>query len=467
MMTSYQLGPRSTAGLATAYSDCLQPPSTIAGLPPQVSILDFLFFFTQTITPQVGILDKVNGRKTCKLILITRSLNVCRWIGCQAKLKVQPLNEEEAWKLFEEKLGQQTELSPEVRDIAMSVAAKCWFATGHYYNGALGQEDMKNEVQPILEFSYSRLNDMRLKLCFLYCVWHPEDQEIYRDELIGNFIAEGKPWQAKFDEGHSMLNTLERFCLPESCKNDGGRCVKMHHLMTDMALKITNAGHPQFIVKADSFFEHMHALYVLDLSENRVLEKLPNSVSDLENVTALMLQDSGQPQNQNMELTFQLERLPSGTLGKLSHLQRLKLSTLGPIEVQAKELEGLRELKEIAVQQVSDTMPGNDCDINRVMILGGRYNVNGGEGEGEDGILLPYDLQLLTILGCSFARGRACLFDDVFPSLCGNAILLKECELIDCKGIQFIILSSISSYSSTSLQSLEKFSLYVRFRFPV
>ncbi|GFZ04801.1 hypothetical protein Acr_17g0003730 [Actinidia rufa] len=139
-----------------------------------------------------------------------------------------------------------------------------------------------------------------------------------------------------------MLNTLLRSCFLESCKNDGGRCVKMHDLMMDMALKITKAGHSQYMVKAsvglkdipaewewtedldkvslmgnwikkiargrsprcprlstlllnenclrkiaDSFFEHMHALHVLDLSENRVLEKLRNSISDLENLTAL------------------------------------------------------------------------------------------------------------------------------------------------------------------------------------
>ncbi|XP_057461261.1 probable disease resistance protein At4g27220 [Actinidia eriantha] len=595
---------------------------------------------------KVGIPNKVNGRKTCKLILTTRSLDICRWIGCQAKFKVQPLSEEEAWQLFEETLGQQTDLSPEVRDIAMSVAAKCsglplaiitmggsmrevndiqeWRnVLKKLEELTMGQEYMANEVHPILEFSYSRLNDMKLKLCFLCCALHPEDQEIERDELIGYFIAEGlidegKPWQAKVDEGHSMLKTLERCYLLESCKNnvgrtyvkmrdltmsmalkftkaghprfmvksgvrfkdDGRRCVKMHDLMRDMALKITKTGHPRFMVKAgvglkdippeqewtedldkvslmgngieeipfgrsprcprlstlllnrnclrriaDSFFEHMYALHVLDLSENQFLEKLPNSISDLENLTVLVLQGCQHltyvpplgklralqeldlsytrikevPEgldrlvnlkNLNMEGTLQLERFPSGTLGKLSHLQRLTLFTLGPVEVQAEELERLRKLKEIilwlsdidgfkqfvkclqqplfggqldkyflAVREgeYDDMSYGDDCDFYKVLILSGPYNVNG--GEGEVGILLPYDLQLLRIGGCSFARGSACLYDDVFPSLCGNTTLLKECELRFCDGIESIISSSTSSYSSTSLQSLEKLSL--------
>ncbi|GFZ04797.1 hypothetical protein Acr_17g0003690 [Actinidia rufa] len=213
---------------------------------------------------KVGIPDKVKGHKTCKLILTTRSLDVCRRIGCQAKFKVQPLNEEEAWKLFEENLGQQTELSPEVRDIAMPVAAKCaglplaiitMAGSMREVNDiqewrnvlktleelTMEQEDMENEVYPILEFSYSRLKDMKLKLCFLYCALYPEDEEIYRDELIRSFISEGlidegKPWQAKFDEGHSMLNTLERSCLLESCKSYDGRSVKMHEKKNSFTL---------------------------------------------------------------------------------------------------------------------------------------------------------------------------------------------------------------------------------------
>ncbi|GFZ04795.1 hypothetical protein Acr_17g0003670 [Actinidia rufa] len=483
---------------------------------------------------KVGIPTKVNERKTCKLILTTRSRDVCRRIGCDAKFKVQPLNEEEAWKLFEEKLGKQTELSHEVRDIATFCGSQvCWFATGHYYHG-----------------------------------WKHER----------GVIDEGKPWQAKFDEGHSMLNTLERSCLLESCNSyDGRRCVKMHDLMRDMALKITKAGHPQFMVKAgvglkdipaerewtedldkvslmgnvikeiprgrsprcprlstlllnensltkvaDSFFERMHALHVLDLSRNPNLERLPNSISDLENLTALKLQfcksltyvpplgklralqeldlsythikDVPEGVDRlvnlkilNMEGTERLERLPSGTLGKLSHLQRLGLHfTLGPVEVQAEELERLRELKEIAVQ-FSDidglkqfvkyiiqksrfwgqldkyflkVKAGefNDGDINKVMILHDPFNVNG--GEGEDGILLPYDLQLLIIHRCSFARGRACLYYDVFPSLRDNATLMKGCELSNCEGIESIISSSTSSYSSTSFQSLLSLYLY-------
>ncbi|GFZ04838.1 hypothetical protein Acr_17g0004100 [Actinidia rufa] len=322
----------------------------------------------------------------------------------------------------------------------------------------MGQEYMANEVHPILEFSYSSLNDLKLKLCFLCCTLHPKDQEIERDELIGYFIAEGlidegKPWQAKFDEGHSMLKTLER-------------CVKTHDLMRAMALKITKAGHPRFMVNAGVG-----------------LKDIPPEQEWTEDLDKVSLMGNG------------IEEIPFGHSPRLgeSHCisaSRLSASHIGPVEVQAEELERLRELKEIilwlsdidsfkqfvkclrqprfwgqldkyflAVREGEyvDMIYGDDCDFYKVLILNGPYNVNG--GEGEDGILLPYDLQLLRIGGCSFARGSACLYDDVFPSLCGNITLLKECELLDCDGIESIISSSTSSYSSTSLQSLEKLSL--------
>lgn len=112
---------------------------------------------------------------------------------------------------------------------------------------------------------------------------------------------------------------------------------------------------------ADSFFEHMHALQVLDLSDNSVIKELPNSISDLENLTALLLgrccsltsvpplgklralqeldlswtRIKEVPQGVDrlvnlksltMGWTEKLEMIPSGTLGRLFHLQQVILT---------------------------------------------------------------------------------------------------------------------------------------------
>jgi disease resistance protein RPS2 len=46
-------------------------------------------------------------------------------MGKQHIIKVEPISKEEAWALFIERLGHDTALSPEVEQIAKSVARKC------------------------------------------------------------------------------------------------------------------------------------------------------------------------------------------------------------------------------------------------------------------------------------------------------------------------------------------------------
>uniref|UniRef100_A0A803LVI3 Disease resistance protein winged helix domain-containing protein n=1 Tax=Chenopodium quinoa TaxID=63459 RepID=A0A803LVI3_CHEQI len=75
-----------------------------------------------------------------------------------------------------------------------------------------GQDDMENEVFPVLEFSYFHLNDVRLQKCFLSCVLYPEDYRILKDELINLWIAEGlldeiDSKQEQFCKGHTILST--------------------------------------------------------------------------------------------------------------------------------------------------------------------------------------------------------------------------------------------------------------------
>ncbi|RQO85987.1 hypothetical protein POPTR_001G405025v4 [Populus trichocarpa] len=85
-----------------------------------VLILDDLW--NHFLLEKVGIPVEVNA---CKLILTTRSLEVCRRMGCREIIKVELLTEEEAWTLFAEKLGHDAALSPEVVQIAKSIAAEC------------------------------------------------------------------------------------------------------------------------------------------------------------------------------------------------------------------------------------------------------------------------------------------------------------------------------------------------------
>ncbi|XP_073263025.1 LOW QUALITY PROTEIN: probable disease resistance protein At4g27220 [Populus alba] len=339
---------------------------------------------------KVGIPEKLEG---CKLIMTTRSETVCHQMTCQRKIKVKPLSNGEAWTLFMEKLQRDVALSPEVEGIAKAVARECaglplgiitvagslrgvndlheWRNT---VNKLRESEFRDNEVFKLLRFSYDRLGDFSLQQCLLYCALFPEDHEIEREELIGYLIDEGiiKGKRSRgdaFDEGHTMLNRLENVCLLESAKMkyDDIRCVKMHDLIRDMAIRIL-LENSQGMVKAgaqlkelpdaeewtenltrvslmankieeipsshsprcpylstlllcqndwlgfiaDSFFKQLHGLKVLDLSWTGI-ENLPDSVSDLVSLTVLLLNDCRK-----------LRYVPS--LKKLTALKRLNLS---------------------------------------------------------------------------------------------------------------------------------------------
>lgn len=61
----------------------------------------------------------------CKLILSTRSVDVCRKMNFRETIKVEPLSDEEAEKLFMEKLGLRKPLAPAIEEIAKLIIRQC------------------------------------------------------------------------------------------------------------------------------------------------------------------------------------------------------------------------------------------------------------------------------------------------------------------------------------------------------
>ncbi|KAL3503408.1 hypothetical protein ACH5RR_037857 [Cinchona calisaya] len=225
---------------------------------------------------RIGIPVGVNGSK---LVVTSRSLEVCRRMGCQKEIKVKPLCGEEAWTLFLAKLSCPNELPSDVQEIAESMTKKCdglplaiitvagsmkgvddicdWRDALDELEGYSAEQD--DEVFQILKYSFNRLRDQKLKDCFLYCSLYPEDYEISRDGLIRRFILEGliekRSRQMEFDNGHRILNRLENVCLLEGGTetNEEDReikYVKMHDLIRDMALEMLKTEKTKYMVKA-------------------------------------------------------------------------------------------------------------------------------------------------------------------------------------------------------------------------
>ncbi|XP_055815549.1 probable disease resistance protein At4g27220 [Solanum dulcamara] len=516
-----------------------------------------------------------------RLIVTSCLLETCRKMGCQRKFGLNTLEAEESWSLFIEKLGNETIIPQEVEGIVKSLVnnSTCGLPLGiitiatklkeleldnvDEWKKALEsitfQESFKgenNDVIKMLLYSFNSLKEQKLQQCFLYCCLYPEDEKIPKDQLISRFVLEGlideqETREAEFEEGSQILNRLEGVCLLESgiLDSEGNQCVKMHNLIRDMALRITNEN-PVFMVKAgvqlndapkedewmenldkvslmrnqmaeipegtsakcprlttlmlqqnyhlwkipDSFFEHMKALRVLDLSHT-CIEKLPDSVSDLENLTALLvafcwnlrsiptlqklmslqeldLSGTGiQTLPESLEALWSLkclnmyamrclEKIPIGIFPQLSTLQRLVLSH--HIDVQGEELEVLNELEEfqgrfstvhdfnrfiraqenegclafyrILVGDYDDLGPMTQIQYNHGRILDKLVKCYG-LGKEDEVLLLPQDIQHLKIESCN--NFSSCLSD--FLSCLYDSKDLKYFKVRWCNKLEYLM----------------------------
>ncbi|XP_058093983.1 disease resistance protein At4g27190-like [Magnolia sinica] len=206
-------------------------------------------------------------------------------------------------------------------------------------------EDMEEQVFKRLKFSFDRLKNDTIKDCFLYGALYPEDHSVYVHELIGYWRAEGlidveRNLTEAREKGHAILKDLTDASLLE--RIDDFR-VKMHDVIRDLALRITSlmGESSRFVVKArlkieeppkledweqavrislmenklnslpkslncpmlltlllqgnetlktipNTFFEHMSALRVVDLSQTNIAS-LPASICNLVNLRGLYL----------------------------------------------------------------------------------------------------------------------------------------------------------------------------------
>ncbi|KAH7520849.1 hypothetical protein FEM48_Zijuj08G0189500 [Ziziphus jujuba var. spinosa] len=278
---------------------------------------------------RVGIPTSGNG---FKLIITSRSLEVCRRIGCEEYIKVEPLPEKEAWELFTEKLGHDNTLSLEIEPIAKSLIKKCsglplaiitmagcmrkvediieWNDALEKMNVSVVEDDddMGIEVFQVLKYSYDMLKDPKVQQCFLYCSLFPEDFGIQRETLIEYFIDErlvdrGTRY-ANLNRGHTILNKLENVCLLEGyigSKYGGRKYVKMHDLVRSMAIKIARVD-SRFLVEA-----------------GEGLREIPGDEKWAEDLTKVSL------------MVNPISRIPSSVSPKCPRLSTLLLNNNGPL----------------------------------------------------------------------------------------------------------------------------------------
>ncbi|KAL9306286.1 putative P-loop containing nucleoside triphosphate hydrolase [Arabidopsis thaliana] len=150
-----------------------------------------------------------------KLVLTTRSKEVCKDMEVDDMMEVVCLSPDEAWELFQQKVGENPIKSHhDFLPVARKIAEKCcglplalcvigkamacketvqeWRHAIHVLNSSSHEfPGMEEKILSILKFSYDSLKDEKVKLCFLYCSLFPEDYEIGKEKLIKYWICEG------------------------------------------------------------------------------------------------------------------------------------------------------------------------------------------------------------------------------------------------------------------------------------
>ncbi|XP_048130971.1 probable disease resistance protein At4g27220 isoform X2 [Rhodamnia argentea] len=201
-----------------------------------------------------------------KLVVTTRSLDVCSMMQCQKQIKIELLDMEDSWELFLKMLCFAGEVPKEVEQIARSLVDRCYglplgiieiasrmkgIEKVHEWRGMLGKlEDSRMELDVFksLQLSYWKLGDDQVRRCFLHLVLCFGQEEALlagsRVDLIESFIDEGllggsATRQGLHDLGNTILDKIRRACLLDPERND----LYLHPLTRGMALDIVRTTH--------------------------------------------------------------------------------------------------------------------------------------------------------------------------------------------------------------------------------
>ena len=263
--------------------------------------------------------------KGCKVILTSRRMEVCRNMMTDVEIKMEVLNDDEAWQLFSQKAAIEADHFEQIRPFAEAIAREgCGLPLAIITMGAamrrktkvelwknaltelkrsVPTEDIEKKVFERLKWSYDSLEGNNIKSCFLYCSLFPEDFSIEISELVNYWKAEGliggQNYEDSVNKGITLIENLKDSCLLE----DGGRegTVKMHDVVRDVAIWI-----------ASSFEDNCKSLVRsgMDLSEisvgefsnsdslkrvsfmNNKITRLPDSMIQCSEASTLLLQNN-------------------------------------------------------------------------------------------------------------------------------------------------------------------------------
>ncbi|KAL0726720.1 hypothetical protein Bca4012_022813 [Brassica carinata] len=223
--------------------------------------------WTKVDLTKIGVLLPTKENK-CRIAFTTRSREVCVQMGVADPIEVQYLAEDDAWDLFQMKVGGHAVISSKIQEIARKVAGKChglplalnilgeamsfkkkvrqWNDALHVLTSSppIESAGTEDQILRILKYSYDSLKGGKLKSCFQYCALFPAGYMLSKDSLIKYWEVEGcvggygNSYIAK-SQGYKNIDTLVRAgLLMES--EDNTKFVQMHDVVREMALWVAS-----------------------------------------------------------------------------------------------------------------------------------------------------------------------------------------------------------------------------------
>ncbi|KAK3232513.1 hypothetical protein Dsin_004394 [Dipteronia sinensis] len=296
----------------------------------------------------VGVPFPPNTGNGSKIVITTRSLEICSLMEADMQFKVGCLADAEAWELFRSMVGDATlESQPEVREVvnechglplALVTIGKAMS------NEKLSEDEWRNKLQALqrwtssfsgldyelrkdvyysLKLSYDNLEKDIFKSCLLSCCVFPSDYKISKKELIDYWIGEGPligRLGAQSQLGHNIIDVLLDACLLEE---EDMFYVKFHRLILEMILWITNEVEKEK-EKGNSFVRTDAGLTEAPEIENWEGVK---RVSVMKNQIKNLVTFPSCPRLETLFLNSnQLEMIDDKIFGSVVHLKLLNLS---------------------------------------------------------------------------------------------------------------------------------------------
>ncbi|XP_051134897.1 disease resistance protein SUMM2-like [Andrographis paniculata] len=315
----------------------------ILGTKKFVLMLDDVWLWLDLV--RVGVPD-LDGERMFKIVITTRYEHVCDSMRSDRKINVSCLEKKEAMELFMQQVGPEIiDSHPSIRESAETVVKECdglplaLITVGRAMAGKKDPRDwdmavkklcrdpskimgVEDHVSHVLKFSYDSLPSDTIRSCFSYCCIFPEDFEIDIEDLLDLWIAEGflEEYDALHEareQGRDIIRDLKAASLLE-----GGRslkCVKMHDVIRDMALWISNG----LEKNKKRYLVLDHKDLAEECAEKMVAERVPLWGETIKNDTSI------RPWKNT--LTFMMrntrvEMLPSGLVQCMLKLKVLDLS---------------------------------------------------------------------------------------------------------------------------------------------